>query len=309
MPNVFLCHSSQDKPLARQLSQDFEAAGLDVWIDEAELNVGDSLIEKIAEGIEKADCMVAVISSHSVASAWVQKELKLAMTTEILNRRVNVLPVVAEECEIPFFLRDKLYADFRDEVRARDEKKRLIQSIWRLAVGSKAGDSSAGTPQSSDSGQDAGAPEPLGQVVHDVNREYHGYRLAKMYQMLGFISFVAGLLSLFNARLLASASLMEAEYPWYGELWPGLVTVAGLLFLTSAECYNICFDRDKNLLLEYERPKGWAIPYGRRWQSRYWTDRTVAFRAAVCTKTSAFLLILLALPLVLFQYFIANRYF
>jgi hypothetical protein len=85
-----------------------------VWIDESEIQLGDSLIEKIQEGIDKAEFFGAIISHNSVKSEWVKKELDVAMNKEIEGRRVKVLPLLIDECEIPGFLRGKLYADFRN---------------------------------------------------------------------------------------------------------------------------------------------------------------------------------------------------
>ena len=39
--------------------------GHSVWIDEAEINIGDSLIGKIREGLDEVDFVAAVLSKHS----------------------------------------------------------------------------------------------------------------------------------------------------------------------------------------------------------------------------------------------------
>ncbi|PEU28638.1 hypothetical protein CN532_11475 [Bacillus wiedmannii] len=52
------------------------------------------------------------MSHNSVSSNWVQRELYLSMTHEIVGKDIKVLPVLIENCEIPFFLSDKLYGDF-----------------------------------------------------------------------------------------------------------------------------------------------------------------------------------------------------
>ena len=114
MSSIFLSHSSRDKQFARRLAETLTSHGVQVWIDEAELKIGDSLIGKISAAIDKADFVAAILSQNSVRSNWVQKELQLAMTKEIEGRRVTVLPILIERCEIPGFLADKVYADFTD---------------------------------------------------------------------------------------------------------------------------------------------------------------------------------------------------
>lgn len=112
-PDLFLSHNSLDKPFARRLATDLQASGIRTWLDEAEMRIGDSLIEKIAEGIAGAEYLGVVLSPRSVQSAWVQKELNIALSREIGGRKIKVLPILLETCEIPIFLQDKFYADFR----------------------------------------------------------------------------------------------------------------------------------------------------------------------------------------------------
>ena len=77
MPSIFLCHSWNDKFFVRKLAEKLEEAGIKVWIDEAELKVGDSLIHKISEAVVQADYVGVILSHSSVSSIWVQKELGL----------------------------------------------------------------------------------------------------------------------------------------------------------------------------------------------------------------------------------------
>ena len=145
MPSVFLSHSSKDKPWVRQLAERLVADGVVVWLDEAELKIGDSLIEKIAAGIEGMDFVAAIISEHSVGSTWVQKELSLAMSKEIRGRKVTVLPLLIADCVLPESLRDKLYADFRSPERYEGEYTKLRKALG-IAGPSKAAESA--TPPS-----------------------------------------------------------------------------------------------------------------------------------------------------------------
>jgi len=55
MASVFLSHSSKDKAFARKLASELQANGVTVWIDEAEIRIGDSLTKKISLAIDEAD--------------------------------------------------------------------------------------------------------------------------------------------------------------------------------------------------------------------------------------------------------------
>lgn len=110
---IFLSHNSEDKPFVRELKSRLEAQGVrDVWLDEAEIMVGDSLTKKIEEGLKKTKYIGVVLSPRSVKSAWVERELEIAINREISTGEVVVLPLVYEECELPAFLTGRLYAKF-----------------------------------------------------------------------------------------------------------------------------------------------------------------------------------------------------
>jgi hypothetical protein len=79
MAYVFLSHSHADKPFAKQLVADLRNAGHSVWIDEAEINIGDSLIAKIRTGLDQVDFVCAILSKASANSPWVEKELARRM--------------------------------------------------------------------------------------------------------------------------------------------------------------------------------------------------------------------------------------
>ncbi|MFL6258326.1 MAG: toll/interleukin-1 receptor domain-containing protein [Thermoanaerobaculia bacterium] len=111
-PSIFLSHAHEDKDFARRLAQDLVAAGARVWIDEAEILLGDSLIAKISEAIDVMDYLAVVLSPTSVQSEWVRREVEIALNGEIAGQTVKVLPLLLSSCDIPPFLRGRLYADF-----------------------------------------------------------------------------------------------------------------------------------------------------------------------------------------------------
>jgi hypothetical protein len=114
---VFVSHSSKDNPFVRKFVEALEKHLINVWLDKHEIKVGDSLVGKISEALEKADYLIIVLSQASVSSRWVQEELNAALTNQIAGKGV-VLPVLLEDCELPVLLRNRLYADFRTDFNA-----------------------------------------------------------------------------------------------------------------------------------------------------------------------------------------------
>ncbi|MCK4798293.1 MAG: toll/interleukin-1 receptor domain-containing protein [Spirochaetes bacterium] len=128
--SIFLCHSHEDKKFVRKLAVDLKKNGIKVWIDEAEILVGDNAIKKIGEGIKSSDYLGVVISEASVKSNWVQNELSIALTTEIAKNEDKVLPLLIgkiEDSSIPTELIHKLYADFRKEEDYNSSLKKILK--------------------------------------------------------------------------------------------------------------------------------------------------------------------------------------
>lgn len=127
--SVLLCHNSADKPFVRSVYRYLCDNNLRVWLDEAELDAGDSLLEKLAEAVFRVDCIVAVVSRASATSRWVKKELALAMTREIHGRRIRVIPIKKDATRIPAVLSDKLYLDFSTPYKRTSNRPVLLSSI------------------------------------------------------------------------------------------------------------------------------------------------------------------------------------
>lgn len=127
--SVFLSHNKEDKPFVRQLARDLDNHGVKFWLDEAEIKVGDSLIEKIRSGLDEVDYVAIILSPNSIASSWVQKEMDVAMNQEIRGKKVKVLPILYQNCELPGFLLGKFYADFTEESLYEEAFEKLVRSI------------------------------------------------------------------------------------------------------------------------------------------------------------------------------------
>jgi len=115
---AFLSHSSSDKPFVRQLASDLKVHGIQVWLDEQNIKVGESIPEKISQGLAESDYFLFISSSNSVSSEWVKKELNSALVTEVEKRAVHVLPIKLDDSKMPNAIADKKYADFSTSYKA-----------------------------------------------------------------------------------------------------------------------------------------------------------------------------------------------
>jgi len=129
MPSVFLAHSSRNKGFARRLAEHLRTHGIAVWLDEAELEIGDSLISRIGDAVENVDYLAVILSPHSVESEWVTREVQAALSHEISHRKVRVLPILWKRCSLPAFLTGKVYADLSTPSKYKRDFYRLVRKI------------------------------------------------------------------------------------------------------------------------------------------------------------------------------------
>lgn len=108
---AFIAHSSKDKLFVRKLKKDLELNNILTWMDEDELDVGDTLLDKLIEGIKDSTHLIIVLSQNSVESPWVLYELKNA-----INTSKKIIPIKYKECIIPFELEKLFYLDLSKEI-------------------------------------------------------------------------------------------------------------------------------------------------------------------------------------------------
>jgi TIR domain-containing protein len=83
--DIFVSHAAEDKAtVARPLAAALRRAGARVWLDEQELTIGDSLSEKIDEGLAHSQFGVVILSPAFFAKHWPRRNtvyLRLRMMT------------------------------------------------------------------------------------------------------------------------------------------------------------------------------------------------------------------------------------
>lgn len=80
-------------------------------IDQIALRIGDSLLATIANEITDGDFLVAVVSPDSLESEWCRKEVAIALTQGINQKKPKVLPIKFRGAAMPPPLTDVLYGD------------------------------------------------------------------------------------------------------------------------------------------------------------------------------------------------------
>ena len=113
---VFISHSSADKKFVRTLKTDLKANGIDTFVDEDELEFGDSLKERLEVALDKSSHFIIILSDNATNSEWVKFELAEALSLFNKQTLAKIIPINYRKCEIPKELSELLYADLSDEI-------------------------------------------------------------------------------------------------------------------------------------------------------------------------------------------------
>lgn len=114
-PQIFISHSSRDKAAAVSVATDLSFCAVDVWLDDWELEVGQSLTDEIAKAMDSSRFIAILITENYNKTVWTKTEYKKALAREQKEKRTVMLPLIVGEAEIPDFLEDKIYIDLRTE--------------------------------------------------------------------------------------------------------------------------------------------------------------------------------------------------
>lgn len=132
IPKVFISYSNQDKNFVKRLTRDLNGFRIEVWSYEEKIKVGDSIPDKVGEGLIENQFFAIVLSNNSIKSSWVKKELNSAMMMECDEKKIHILPILKEDCEIPPLIKEKAYADFTNNyVKGLSQLLEvLVPDVW-----------------------------------------------------------------------------------------------------------------------------------------------------------------------------------
>lgn len=91
--DVFISHASEDKTeVALPLAEMLRTKGVKVWLDKSEIKVGDSLRDKIDDGLARSRFGIVILSHKFFEKHWTKKEVDGLASLEEDGHKV-ILPV------------------------------------------------------------------------------------------------------------------------------------------------------------------------------------------------------------------------
>ena len=102
---VFISYSHRDSNFVNELASFLISCDLNVWKDTKDIAIGGNIPKTIYEGIKTSSHFCCIISRSSVSSAWVEEELSYAKVRQLGDRKLELVPLLIDDIEIPDFLK------------------------------------------------------------------------------------------------------------------------------------------------------------------------------------------------------------
>ncbi|MCI0478411.1 MAG: toll/interleukin-1 receptor domain-containing protein, partial [Anaerolineales bacterium] len=182
-PKFFITHSWKDIDFAKRLCDDLRKHGLEGFFDAYAIQPGENIAARIAEGLEKCDVYVPILSLAALDSPWCKEEINAAITLKNerdskgrVRGRPEIIPIVIESCDLPVLLKPVLNINFVERYDAALDE--LLSKGFKVARPAAAvpARSTHATPTASDPPKPTPAPpraptlprDQLADLYHDA---------------------------------------------------------------------------------------------------------------------------------------------
>lgn len=118
---VFISHSTSDRWVARRISQDLVSLGCETFLDEKDIETGESVDDAIQEHLKECDELLMLLSPVALQSNWVLLEIGGA---KALGKRLIPILLHVGANELPHPISKGLARDLNEIDRYYEELKR-----------------------------------------------------------------------------------------------------------------------------------------------------------------------------------------
>jgi small subunit ribosomal protein S2 len=137
--DVFLCHSSRDKPAVEVIARQLKRAGLRPWLDKWNLIPGEPFQIEIERAL--SSCQACAVFVGAEQGPWQNEEMRAAISRRVRNANFRVIPVLLPHVkstileEMPPFLAAATSVVFRNSLNDREALHLLISGVRGLMPG------------------------------------------------------------------------------------------------------------------------------------------------------------------------------
>ena len=124
MTKLFISYAQLDNDIVLDISGQLQVAGYEVWIDKFGIQGGELWVSALVKGISDCEIFLLFISSKSILSDYVRRELDIAF-----SEKRKIIPIKLEPVDIPQGWRYQLAGLQYINYQNPDWKSKLLQAL------------------------------------------------------------------------------------------------------------------------------------------------------------------------------------
>jgi hypothetical protein len=123
---TFISYSRINKEFALKLALELKSAGLDIWLDQLDIPIGEQWDDAIEKALEDCEIFMVILTPASSMSDNVKDEIGYA-----IDSGKRILPILLENAKVPLRLRRLQYVDFttKSYEEGVESAKQLIKRL------------------------------------------------------------------------------------------------------------------------------------------------------------------------------------
>lgn len=125
--HAFISYNKADKATAEEMALFLVAEGIGVWFDEWEIAAGDSIVQRINDGLRGCTHFLVVWSQHANRSPWVGQELHSTLARAISTGTPRVIPICLDATELPSLLLDIKHLRYESGTEA--DRREIVSAV------------------------------------------------------------------------------------------------------------------------------------------------------------------------------------
>lgn len=96
---MFVSYSRSDLEITQSVVESLMMAGIECWIDESNIPMGQAFVEQLGQILRKADCFLLIDTPASRSSYWVRRELMASFRYRRSGRYHSILRLYSPNCK------------------------------------------------------------------------------------------------------------------------------------------------------------------------------------------------------------------
>lgn len=130
-PKVFLSFGWEDKELAEKIAKNLLNSGIDTWWAEWEISAGDSLRQRIDEGLGTCTHFLVLLSPTAIVKSWVKQEMDAGLV-RMLEKKCKFIPIRFNL--LPSDLPPLLSGHYSPEITDSLNLSQLVNDIYGISM-------------------------------------------------------------------------------------------------------------------------------------------------------------------------------